>query len=138
MKTKIFIPAFIILFSFSFSLRAQNTYYLAFAGAKYYLPIASLNAQLKEMGVSTGFTDANAFGIDAGYKTDASGSNGFSGKVTGLLSFHYLQKQNISSPGDSLKFNLAGYNMQFDWASFEWLGSEHYSYGRARMGFWPA
>ena len=127
MKTKIFFPVLITLLSFSFSLRAQNTYYLAFAGAKYYLPVASLNSQLKTMGTSTGFADAKALGVDAGYKTDGSSSSGFSGKITGLLSFHYLQKQNISSPGDSLKFTLGGYNMQFDWASFEWLGSDNFT-----------
>jgi hypothetical protein len=128
MKTKFLFLSTLFLFCFSFSVKAQNDYYFCASAGKYYLPLASLNEQLKGMGTTSGFGNANGFGVDWGYKTIYNSSSSFSGDVTGILTYNYLMPQKISSAGDSVKFQLNGYNMQLDWASFQWFGNDNITF----------
>lgn len=101
---------------------AAETHKYWAAGASYYfLPLASVNAQLESMGLKNGFTSAIGLGIDRGYSTMTSKLNH---AVTGMTSFHYLLPQALNSPGDSLKATLNGYNAQFDLIGANFLKSE--------------
>ncbi len=101
---------------------AEKHAYWAAAGAGYYfLPLAPVNAQLGAMGIKTGFTNAIGLGIERGYSVVTSK---LSHAITGMMSFHYLLPQHISSSGDSLKASLNGYNAQFDLIGANFLKSE--------------
>jgi hypothetical protein len=99
--------------------------YTAAAGAYYFLPLGSLNAQLRSYGFTTGFTNAIGVGIDRGGEAT---SDQFKFPFVTYLAFHYLLPQEISAHNDSLKMKLNGYNFQFDFLAFNYLNSETMSF----------
>ncbi|MCX6310099.1 MAG: hypothetical protein NT084_00480 [Bacteroidetes bacterium] len=101
---------------------AEETHAYFAAGCSYYfLPLASVNAQLESMGLKKGFTSAIGLGLDRGY---ASVTSKLTHAVTGLMSFHYLLPQESGSAGDSIKATLNGYNAQFDLLGANFLKSQ--------------
>ena len=95
--------------------------YLAAGMGYYFLPIASLNAQLSDMGIKTGFANAIGLGLDYGTKTTTAK---LERGLTSLFSYHYLLPQDVSTSDQALKFSLNGYNAQFDLVSGSWLNSD--------------
>ena len=96
--------------------------YWGFAGAYYFLPLASVNAQLKDFGYTSGFTNAMAVGLDRGGKVR---SDEFIFPFVTYLSLHYLLPQEISTANDSLRMKLNGYNFQFDFLGLDYSNSDH-------------
>jgi hypothetical protein len=95
--------------------------YFAIGGAYYMLPLTDVNHHLDLMGIKTGFDNAIGVGLERGYTTITSK---LSHAVTGMFAFHYLLPQHLSSPGDSVKESLNGYNAQFDLLGANFLKSE--------------
>lgn len=98
--------------------------YAGLAGAYYFLPLASVNAQLSSWGFKSGFTNAIGVGIDRGGEAR---SNRFKLPFVTYVSYHYLLPQEISTSGDSSKMKLNGYNFQFDFLGANYLNSEKVS-----------
>ncbi len=118
MRTKSFF--FILSFLVCFSANAQDAdSYIVASGGYYFLPIASLNSQLSTMGIKKGFGNATGLGLDYGYQADEDET------INGFFSYHYLLPQNISTPDNSLKFRLNGYNAQFDLGSYDWVATDN-------------
>ena len=147
MNPKLFFTAQLI-FIFSFSLRAQNNYYLDFSGSKafnsqqplrrvddksvqnywaisgadYMLPLSTVNSQLYTIGFASGFNNAMAVGLD---RFGEATSDEFTFPFVTYLSYHYLMPQEISTANDSLHMKLNGYNCQFDFLGLDYLKSDH-------------
>ncbi|HET6992809.1 MAG TPA: hypothetical protein VFJ43_15855, partial [Bacteroidia bacterium] len=95
--------------------------YFAAGGAYYMLSLNEVNDHLSLMGIKTGFQNAIGVGLERGYTTVTSK---LTHAVTGMIAFHYLLPQHLSSAGDSIKESLNGYNAQFDFLGANFLKSE--------------
>ncbi|HEU4717339.1 MAG TPA: hypothetical protein VFU15_05890 [Bacteroidia bacterium] len=98
-----------------------KSYWLGPGFGYYFLPMASVNAQLGGYGVKTGF--GNAMGVGLDYSAHVSNDRLPRGGSS-LYSFHYLLPQTVKA-GDSLTFRLGGYAAQFDIFSFDFLSPEN-------------
>jgi hypothetical protein len=95
--------------------------YWAVSGAYYFLPLASLNAQMETMGFTKGFSSAMSIGLDYGGHFSTTRYNA---GTCSLYSFHMLMPQRISSANDSIEFLMKGYAAQFDLLNLDFVETQ--------------
>lgn len=117
--------------------RIRATYFVP-AASYHFLPLGSLNVQVKSLGTSSGFSNPIGLGIDYGGHYS---STRYDPGACSLYSFHLLLPQTIKSANDSIRFLMKGYNAQFDFINTDFVKTQRvtftaglsWSFGRLKV-----